>query len=283
MTRLCPAAYSSGTNNDNNPRIIPEDVDKDLSLHIESEFDNAIENLNLTDEEKAELDNNIGDYSNKSTIELEDIFYLNNARLGVKNEKKNYVHDDLRELSIPVQETASLVGSDIRNAEGATESTAAARGESATMVRGENESNQRGNAERGTDVQGQPSSTRKSGNTNNDKLLLQEGRRIAEEIRSKNVGAELSSRQRGLLAAQYAISRELVFRDARLAAIKENIGLEEGKPTSLDEIAAIFEKYNKDKEVKALFEKILSINKRLGTSIQILSSDENGNYGSSGL
>ena len=102
MTRLCPAAYSSGTNNDNNPRIIPEDVYKDLSLHIESEFDNAIENLNLTDEEKAELDNNIGDYSNKSTIELEDIFYLNNARLGVRNEKKNYVHDDLRELSIPV-------------------------------------------------------------------------------------------------------------------------------------------------------------------------------------
>ena len=151
------------------------------------------------------------------------------------------------------------------------------------MVRGENESTQRGNAERGNDVQGQPSSARESGNTNNDKLLLQEGGRIAEEIRSKNVGAELSSPQRGLLAAQYAISRELVFRDARLAAIKENIGLEEGKPTSLDEIAAILEKYNKDKEVKALFDKILSINKRLGTSIQILSSDENGNYGSSGL
>ena len=103
-----------------------------------------------------------------STIELEDNFYLNNARLGVKNEKKNYVHDDLRELSIPVQETASLAGSDIRNAEGATESTAAARGESATMVRGENESTQRGNAERGNDVQGQPSSARESGNTNND-------------------------------------------------------------------------------------------------------------------
>lgn len=71
-------------------------------MHIESEFDNAIENLNFTDEEKAELDNKIGDYSNMSTIELEDNFYLNNARLGVKNEKKNYVHDDLRELSIPV-------------------------------------------------------------------------------------------------------------------------------------------------------------------------------------
>ena len=71
-------------------------------MHIESEFDNAIENLNFTDEEKAELDNKIGDYSNMSTIELEDNFYLNNARLGVRNEKKNYVHDDLRELSIPV-------------------------------------------------------------------------------------------------------------------------------------------------------------------------------------
>ena len=168
MTRLCPAAYSSGTNNDNNPRIIPEDVDKDLSLHIESEFDNAIENLNLTDEEKAELDNNISDYSDMSSIELEDFFYLNNERLGIRNEKKNYVHDNLRALGIPVSETTSLVGSDIRNAEGATESIAAARGESATMVRGENESTQRGNAERGNDVQGQPSSARESGNTNND-------------------------------------------------------------------------------------------------------------------
>lgn len=137
-------------------------------MHIESEFDNAIENLNLTDEEKAELDNNISDYSDMSSIELEDFFYLNNERLGIRNEKKNYVHDNLRALGIPVSETTSLVGSDIRNAEGATESIAAARGESATMVRGENESTQRGNAERGNDVQGQPSSARESGNTNND-------------------------------------------------------------------------------------------------------------------
>lgn len=40
-TRL---AYSNSTNNVNNSRIIPEDVDKSLSLQIESEFDSSIEN-----------------------------------------------------------------------------------------------------------------------------------------------------------------------------------------------------------------------------------------------
>lgn len=147
------------------------------------------------------------------------------------------------------------------------------------MVRGENESAQRGNAERGNDVQGQPSSARNSGNTDNDRLLLQEGRRIANEVRSQNAKAKLSSHQRRLLAAQYAISRELAYRDTRLAAIKESLGLEEGKPTSLDEIADIFEKTNTDKEVKILFDKILAINKRLGTTIDVQGSQEEGASG----
>ena len=43
-------AYSSNTNNVNNSRIIPEDVDKDVSLQIENEFDSAIENINLTEQ-----------------------------------------------------------------------------------------------------------------------------------------------------------------------------------------------------------------------------------------
>lgn len=93
-------AYSSNTNNVNKSRIIPEDVDKDVSLQIESEFDGEIESLNLTDEEKAQLDKDISDYSNKSTIELEDIFYLNNARLGVRNEKKDYEHGEPRKPGI---------------------------------------------------------------------------------------------------------------------------------------------------------------------------------------
>lgn len=93
-------AYSSNTNNVNKSRIIPEDVDKDVSLQIESEFDGEIESLNLTDEEKAQLDKDISDYSNKITIELEYIFYLNNARLGVRNEKKDYEHGEPRKPGI---------------------------------------------------------------------------------------------------------------------------------------------------------------------------------------
>ena len=62
-------AYSSSTNNVNNPRIIPEDVDKDVSLQIESEFDNAIKDAleGLSEDEKAKvlpyIDNTIEGWS----------------------------------------------------------------------------------------------------------------------------------------------------------------------------------------------------------------------------
>lgn len=62
-------AYSSSTNNVNNPRIIPEDVDKDVSLQIESEFDDAIKDAleGLSEDEKAKvlpyIDNTIEGWS----------------------------------------------------------------------------------------------------------------------------------------------------------------------------------------------------------------------------
>ena len=62
-------AYSSSTNNVNNPRIIPEDVDKDVSLQIESELDDAIKDAleGLSEDEKAKvlpyIDNTIEGWS----------------------------------------------------------------------------------------------------------------------------------------------------------------------------------------------------------------------------
>ena len=106
-------AYNS-SNNVNNPRIIPEDVDKDVSLQIENEFDSAIENLNLTEEEKAELENIIGEFSNLGTNDLEYTFYLNNSRLKIRDEKKNNLSEMLWRRGNSVSETTSSTGSNLR-------------------------------------------------------------------------------------------------------------------------------------------------------------------------
>ena len=275
-------AYSSNTNNVNNSRIIPEDVDKDVSLQIENEFDSAIENLNLTEEEKAELENLIGKFSNLGTNDLEYTFYLNNSRLRIRNEKKNNLSEMLWRRGNSVSETASATGSNLRDEKSGAEPPATARGEySAVVSRREGEAEGE-NTARGNEVQGQYNRPRDIRNSGSDRLLLHEGRRIEEKVLSENSGTKLSSNQRRLLAAQYAISRELVYRDIRLAELKQSLGLEEGKPTSLDEIAAIFEKTNTDKEVKDLFDKILAINKRLGTSVDIQASQEEGASGEAG-
>ena len=275
-------AYSSSTNNVNNPRIIPEDVDKDVSLQIENEFDSAIENLNLNEEEKNELENLIGEFSNLGTNDLEYTFYLNNSRLRIRDEKKNNLSDMLWRRGNSVSPSAANVGGNIRDEKSGAESPTTANGEYSAVVSRQSRETERGNTSRGNEVQGQYNGPRDIRNTGSDRLLLHEGRRIEEKVVSQTPRTRLSSHQRRLLAAQYAISRELVYRDIRLAAIKESLGLEAGKQTSLDDVAKIFEKYNKNKEVKALFDKILTINKRLGTSVEILESDENGNYGSAG-
>lgn len=274
-------AYNS-SNNVNNSRIIPEDVDKDVSLQIENEFDSAIENLNLTEEEKTELENIIGEFSNLGTNDLEYTFYLNNSRLKIRDEKKNNLSEMLWRRGNSVSETTSSTGSNLRDEKSGTESPATENGEYSAVVSRRGEEAEGENTARGNEVQGQYNGPRDIRNAGSDGLLLHEGRRIEEKVLSKTPRTRLSSHQRRLLAAQYAISRELVYRDIRLAAIKDSLGLEAGKQTSLDDVAKIFEKYNKDKEVKALFDKILAINKRLGTSVEILASDENGNYGSAG-
>lgn len=278
-TRL---AYSNSTNNVNNSRIIPEDVDKDVSLQIESEFDSAIESLNLTEGEKAELDKKIRDYSNSSTIELEDIFYINNSRLGLRNEKKDNFSEMLWRRGSAVSSPTTNAGGNIRNEKSGAEATASSNGEYSSMVSRRGEETEGANTARGNEVQGQYNGPRDIRNTGGDRLLLQEGRRIEEKVVSQTPRTELSSNQRRLLAAQYAISRELVYRDIRLAALKQSLGLQEGKPTSLDEIAAIFEKTNTDQQVNALFDRILAVNKRLGTSIEVAASDVNNNSGSAG-
>ena len=275
-------AYSSSTNNVNNSRIIPEDVDKSVSLQIENEFDSAIESLNLTEEEKKELDKKIEQYSNSSTIDLEDTFYLNNSKLRIRDEKKNNFSEMLWRRGSAVSSPTTNAGGNIRDEKGGAESLSAANGQSAPMVSQRDGETEGADTTGSNEVQGQNNGPRDIRNTGADRLFLHEGRRIEEKVVSQTPRTQLSSYQRRLLAEQYAISRELVYREIRLAALQQSLGLQEGKPTSLDDIAAAFEKTNTDKQVKALFDKILAVNKRLGTSIEVAASDVNNNSGSAG-
>ena len=99
---------------------------------------------------------------------------------------------------------------------------------------------------------------------------------------AENPSSKLSPHQKRLLAEKLAISREVAYRRARQQRLINSLGLNEGRATTLDDVAKTFEKTNKDKEVAALFEKILAVNKRLGTSIEVEQFLDRLTFGDSG-
>lgn len=68
-------------------------------------------------------------------------------------------------------------------------------------------------------------------------------------------------------------SRELEYRRIRRDAFRDRYGLNPGDTVSLHQLEEIFNATNTDKEVKALFEKVIALAKSLGVEVKVEEND----------
>lgn len=199
-TRL---AYSNSTNNVNNSRIIPEDVDKSVSLQIENEFDSAIDNATKELSEK-------------------DKRYVMSTLLSDMN---SFAHMQQWKLEEEYKYYKQQVEQDERR-------------------------NQRN---------------------------LQ----VQQRTDRRTVGGISEAQDLALLAC---IERERSYRERRAVRLSESLGLTAGKPITIDELDKIYKQINKDPRLNEIFDKTISIAKRLGSSIEVSNEDASGkgNFGESG-
>ncbi|MGM9733414.1 MAG: LPD38 domain-containing protein [Prevotella sp.] len=196
-------AYSNSTNNVNNSRIIPEDVEKSVSLQIENEFDSAIENATkgLSEKDKqyvtSKLLADMNSFAHMKQWELEEE-YRYYKQLLEQNERRNQ-----RDLQIQ-RPTGRKADSGISEAQNLT-----------------------------------------------------------------------------LLAC---IERERSYRERRAVRLSESLGLTAGEPITIDKLDKIYKQINKDSRLNEIFDKTISIAKRLGSSIEVANEDASGkgNFGESG-
>lgn len=280
-------AYSSNTNNVNNSRIIPEDVDKDVSLQIENEFDEVIDKITESFSERSKkmfsdmLDGDIGYFSYATPLQLEDEYQTINLDLYGRQEEGNNRNIPQRYVQ-PLLVYPAETGNNILMQEGQNVSPGTDNKQSSTMVStgvGENLQEVHDN----TAGEGRTAQARQNRDTNDNLSLLHQVRLEIERFLEENPTSKLSSYQARLLAEKLAISREVTYRRARQQRLADTLGIKAGRAATLDEVAEAFEKTNKDKEIAKLFEKILAVNKRLGTSIEILPYNRNGRIGESGI
>ena len=243
---------------------------------IESEFDEVIGKLfnDLSESDKKfysdMLDGDIREYSYVTPLELENEYQSINTELYDRQEAGNNRNIPQRYVQ-PLLLYPTETGKDLRQSERQNGASDAQQGKPSTMVSSgtgetvqevyDNNGRERGTAE-----------THQDRNKNDNLSLLHQVRREIEGFLAENPSSKLSPHQKRLLAEKLAISREVAYRRARQQRLINSLGLNEGRATTLDDVAKTFEKTNKDKEVAALFEKILAVNKRLGTSL--LSPDE---------
>ena len=280
-------AYSSSTNNVNNPRIIPEDVDKDVSLQIESEFDEVLDKITESFSESSKkmfydmLDGDIEYFSYATPLQLEDEYQTINLDLYGRQEEGNNRNISQRYVQ-PLLVYPAETGNNILMQEGQNVSPGTDNKQSSTMVStgvGENLQEVHDN----TAGEGRTAQARQNRDINDNLSLLHQVRLEIEGFLEENSTHKLSSYQARLLAEKLAISREVAYRRTRQQRLADTLGIKAGRAAALDEVAEAFEKTNKDKEIAKLFEKILAVNKRLGTSIEILPYNRNGRAGEAGI